>query len=408
MKQLLRLTPWFASTMLAVASFAQVPDGVTGEGAVAAATASVAHVYVSTGSAVYGYSAAANGKLTAVPGSPYIDPVGWMGENGHYLFGLETNSTVIAAYSIAADGALTAAATTDTAAFNPDTCAPYSTEQFKVDHSGKDLYNAVVGSDLFCGTPFQSFKIDASNGGLSYLDQTSTVLYGEPELDMLGNNVYSYAPECLFIDGNQYAAMQTYKRMSNGELALGNATGGFPPDPSGQGFYCPATAAADATDHLAVMLLDIPNEDDAARQGTDSGAVECCSATPVIATFTADSKGNLTTKSTYKNMPSAVTGGALSAPNMMKMDPLGKLLAVGGPGGLEVFHFNGADPITKYKLLLQNQTVTPIYWDKNNHLYVIVGGAELYVYTVTPTSMKEAPGSPYSIPNASNLIVQTL
>ncbi|HEY6181900.1 MAG TPA: hypothetical protein VIW67_06610 [Terriglobales bacterium] len=30
-----------------------------------------------------------------------------------------------------------------------------------------------------------------------------------------------------------------------------------------------------------------------------------------------------------------------------RMSPSGKFLAVGGTGGLRIFHFNGANPITK-------------------------------------------------------------
>jgi hypothetical protein len=43
-------------------------------------------------------------------------------------------------------------------------------------------------------------------------------------------------------------------------------------------------------------------------------------------------------------------------------------------------------------------------WDKANHLYAL-GIGKLFVYTVTPTSITEAPGSPYSIPEASSVIV---
>jgi hypothetical protein len=39
------------------------------------------------------------------------------------------------------------------------------------------------------------------------------------------------------------------------------------------------------------------------------------------------------------------------------------------------------------------------------HLYVL-GASKLYVFTATPTSVSQAPGSPYSIANPSALIVQ--
>jgi len=43
-------------------------------------------------------------------------------------------------------------------------------------------------------------------------------------------------------------------------------------------------------------------------------------------------------------------------------------------------------------------------WDRDNHLFALSGNA-LFVYTATPTSIKQTAGSPYSIPQASSLIV---
>jgi hypothetical protein len=48
---------------------------------------------------------------------------------------------------------------------------------------------------------------------------------------------------------------------------------------------------------------------------------------------------------------------------------------------------------------------TQFGWDSANHLYALSADGLLFVYTVTPTSITEAPGSPYSIPEAGNLIV---
>jgi hypothetical protein len=89
------------------------------------------------------------------------------------------------------------------------------------------------------------------------------------------------------------------------------------------------------------------------------------------------------------------------------MSPSGKLFAVGGTG-FQVFHFNGAEPITPFTGLLQaNYQFQAFAWDGDNHLYALSGG-KLFVYTVTPASINEAPGSPYSIPEASSVIVRSL
>jgi hypothetical protein len=105
-------------------------------------------------------------------------------------------------------------------------------------------------------------------------------------------------------------------------------------------------------------------------------------------------------------MAVAETGGGT-----MRTSPSGKLLAVGG-SGLEIFHFNGGSPLTKYKTLLTTDSIGQILWDDDNHMYALgsdtKGTGKLWVYTVTLTSVAEAPGSPYSITNAEGMVVQTL
>jgi hypothetical protein len=120
----------------------------------------------------------------------------------------------------------------------------------------------------------------------------------------------------------------------------------------------------------------------------------------VLGTFTANAHGGLTTQSTYLNMPTT----ALSPVSTMSISPSGKLLAAGGQG-FQVFHFNGSSPITDYTGLLQaGDSFEEFGWDRDNHLFALSGNA-LFVYTATPTSIKQAAGSPYSIPQASSLIV---
>ena len=119
-------------------------------------------------------------------------------------------------------------------------------------------------------------------------------------------------------------------------------------------------------------------------------------ATPVLAAFTARANGNLTTTNTHLDMPKV----SVSNVQWLRMSPSGKFLAVGGEGGLELFHFNGTNPMTKYKTLLTAGQAFPtqMYWDNNNHLYVIgenqFAQDAIWVYTVTATSVTEAPGSP--------------
>jgi hypothetical protein len=91
----------------------------------------------------------------------------------------------------------------------------------------------------------------------------------------------------------------------------------------------------------------------------------------------------------------------------INMSPSGKLLAVGGSAGLQIFHFNGANPITKYAAPLTKDPISQFFWDKNNHLYAISPSAgKLFVFTVTPTGYSQVPGSPYNIYSPAAIIVQ--
>jgi hypothetical protein len=91
----------------------------------------------------------------------------------------------------------------------------------------------------------------------------------------------------------------------------------------------------------------------------------------------------------------------------LKISPNGRLLAVAGQGGLQVFHFNGANPPTAYTPLLTTDTITQMFWDNDNHLYAISQTANtLHVYTVTPTAYSEAAGSPHAISQPQYVAVQ--
>ena len=52
-----------------------------------------------------------------------------------------------------------------------------------------------------------------------------------------------------------------------------------------------------------------------------------------------------------------------------------------------------------------NEEVQQIFWDNANHVYAL-GLDKLWVFTATPTSVSEAPGSPYTIGQTVSLVVQ--
>ena len=391
-------------------ALAQAPEASSVASVTATAAAPVAHVYVGSGSHILAYSTAANGKLTAVPGSPFNFSLSLMGANGRYLFGFEPSSVIIESFSMAANGALKKAATLNTEKFNADSTCPltwWNGQGLRIDHSGEDLYNAAIPAEFPCRTWYQSFRIDNANGELTFLGNAGDVFLGGPSINILGNNKFAYSPDCAAAFGNGPSPQVTvFQRLNSGELVTANAGVAIPaapPNGSDSGYYCPLTMATDPTNHAAMTLQAVDGVDD---DGTTYGPV-------VIATFTADANGNLKTTSTYKNMAvSAPGGGPTGSPGgSMRMSPSGKLLAIGG-SGLEIFHFNGGNPVTKYKTLLPGFNVAQIFWDNNNHMYAIgktsAGAGKLYVYTVTPTSVTAAPGSPYSIASPGNIVVQPL
>jgi len=53
----------------------------------------------------------------------------------------------------------------------------------------------------------------------------------------------------------------------------------------------------------------------------------------------------------------------IKSPYDMKMSPSGQLLAVAGQEGLQVFHFNGSNPVTHYTGLLTEEPISEMFWD---------------------------------------------
>ncbi len=100
-------------------------------------------------------------------------------------------------------------------------------------------------------------------------------------------------------------------------------------------------------------------------------------------------------------MPTASVGWL----DYIAASPAGNLLALGGTSGLQVFHFNGSNPITPYTGLLAVHELSKLAWDKHNHLYGISPSGRLYSFTVTTTGHKQASGSPYTISDPQAITV---
>lgn len=254
---------------------------------------------------------------------------------------------------------------------------------------------------------YQTFNIEKSTGELTF---NAAIEMGTPsyqptgQLTITGNDKFAYSLLWNWGDSETpYAFLSGFKRESDGVLAgMGEWWTGFTetdpkPEPgwefNPECVNCSTSVdimAADGTNHLAVALTSYS----IASGGYDAGATQ-------LASYTVDNEGNITSTNTWKDMPVEEPGG-WTPPSQatMLISPSGKLLAVTTGTGvpLQIFHFNGADPITPYSGALTKLPPTQIGWDNDDHLYAIDAyGTSLCVWTITPTSIKTAPGSPYKV-----------
>jgi hypothetical protein len=372
----IRLVVCVIATLCAGLAAAQVPSP----------QASVAFVYVSSSPTsnayeINGFAAASDGKLVPIPGSPFSADVQNMAVNGKYLFG--TNGIEIYSFSIAPDGGLEKVASINARRFNGYNCGgPYA---LFLDHTGTTLYDEDFDGNICANNTYQHFSIDRATGELTYRGASAaSPALGLP-LSFIGNNVYAYGS-----DSYQWNPLIFgFKRNLNGSLTDMHLNPPMPAARQGD-FYDPYGAAADPTNHIAISVLPFNGS-----TWQPDGPLQ-------LATYTATNTGDLTTASTFSNMPASAVKYATD----LKMSPSGKLVAVAGTAGLQVFHFNGSQPITHYTGLLVTEQIDQMFWDNANHLYAIsCSGNKLFVFTITPTSVSQAPGSPYTITNPQNLVI---
>jgi hypothetical protein len=368
----------------------------------------VADVYVGTTNGVYLYHAQSNGALTAVSGSPFSIAGTAVGSNHAYFF--SQDPSYLHSYAVRSNGAIGAqAAQVNTQNFSGSECG--KAELAFLAHSGQDVYSQLQGdpnggSDGSC-VALQSFRV-SNAGAFTFLAGTEFATEGQTgiggsattvKLTGSGNYAYSgsYDEECQF---------ETFrlKRENSGAMLLDSY--GYlirvPSTPSDWRWY-PWYMTADPTNHMAIGMIG------------ESGSFGPCGDEGHLAqigSFTVGSDGSLTTANTPDQMPTPTV-----FPNILNMSASGQFLAVGGSEtfdtgdngtqstGLQVFHFNGASPVTPYSKVLTTDPINEIHWDRNQHLYALSESShKLYVYTVTSSGIIPAPGSPYSIPSTPNAL----
>jgi hypothetical protein len=360
-----------------IASTEPVADASTATAAVAAVPA--AYIYIQTPQGIDVYTVTPAGKPSLLAGSPFPVVGGFRGINGAYLITIGTYW--LRSYAIETSGAVgKEAARIDTQSYGGSQCGPANGEGI-LDHTGKffyvSLYLGEEEGDGGCAV-WQSYEIE-SNGQFKYLGYVES--YGAPQgyvypdsvPTVSSNDKFAYATSPQFEDGN-YSSFAPFKIASNGGL---EGLPGFehqdPQTPNGDWFYYPSAVAADNAGHLAAVL----------NWFVYGGP-------PRLASYAIDSAGNLTTTNTSTDMPALENGGPIV------MSPSGKVLVVRDGSGLELYHFNGAAPITPYKTLLPAVSFGTPVWDYNNHMYAF-GNGLLYVFTVTPTSITQVSGSPFKL-----------
>jgi len=396
MKSMLRLSFCLIATISVGTALAQTSTNETNETA-AASSSPVAYVYVSRPTHVDGFAASSSGKLTPVPGSPIAGTsVGSMSVTKNYLFGRSGDGKLIQAFSINSKGSLEKAGSILAYKYLPEDCVDFATMQ--VDASGSTLYAQEDTNCQVTNSAYVSFHIE-SNGDLQFIGNSGGSIDGINQgftqyLTVLGDNKFAYDGVCQEDNGN-LPDINIYKRESNGLLTYIGQDNQVPSDGAGNPF-CTGMVKADSENHLAVALQRID------EQYGDNGFL---GGPYFLASYTANANGELTTKSTDTNMPEATFVGDF-APTAMSISPGNKYLALGGNNGFAVYHFNGSDPITKFSnVFLPQVGIGQFGWDKSNHLYVL-GGGNLYVYSVTSSGVKEV--ASYSIPESSSLIVLDL
>jgi len=321
--------------------------------------------------AVYGLRASSTGKLNAIPGGPWKPTGRIVGSTPTKFITLGADN--IHSYGLTSDGAIGSQLEQNPYIDYPGgDCGSGSTElnNAVLDHTGKYVYILLQTSNGISGcSAVQSFNI---NSAAVFDNVGSTVLSGDYDTTLpsiLGSETFAYA--------NDSNGPIGFRRESSGAL---ESMQFHETDPTlSGGSYTPGFPDASPTGNFVVLHL-FPKDANPFQLGS----------------YTVDSEGNLSTTNTSSNMPTSALIGANST-----FSPSGKLYVLyadsGGndegqevPGGIEIYNFNGAAPLTLYKKLLTGTSIDQVAWDSTNHMYAISKSANmLYVFTVTPTSVTE-------------------
>ena len=402
MKNYIRLTVSLAATLAMAGAFAQAQTGDADQTTIDGNPVTpVAYVYVSTSNGINLYDAASNGHLTEVSGSPFHTTLPMIGSNGSHFFTLDyTDFATIHSYSVASNGAIGSQVSSINSQNHTGVdCG--SPDGAVLDHTGQNIY-VLLDTSGNCGA-YQTYGIGKTTGVLSF---KGAAVNNNIQLNdccsvpaVTESNKFAYSQEQTFYCDGCYTTWGEFK-IVNGVLENSSSGVTGPTPKTSTQFLAPFLVATDNSDHVAVLGSWYDNN---AGQYTGAGG---------FASYTVNSStGALHSTNTWKQMPVPNVG----AVSEIRMSPSGKILAVAGSNGLQLFHFNGAAPLTAFGGLLTKTEIDHVKWDTDNHLYALSdaynmyaspnGKAELYEYTVTPTSVAAVSGAPVHIAGANGLVV---
>src|SRR5215831_3455461 len=175
----------------------------------------VAYVYVSSNpknsstNEITAWSAASNGRLTPIFGSPFRENVDAMAVDGGHLAAVNRSEPNIDTFVIEQGGALRYENSTNYAKYtgNED-CV--TANQIFFDHTGATLYVQEFNADC-ANTGVASFRLNKSSGSLSYLGVDITGVFpGDNNAAWFtGNNLYAYT---AVNDGCAYYGIYGFRR----------------------------------------------------------------------------------------------------------------------------------------------------------------------------------------------------
>lgn len=364
-----------AATLVLVSTFAAVARAQSG-------SSPVAYVYVQIQGpegSVYGFRTSASGQLSAISGSPF-KPAGQIIAGTPSKF-FTLGEDLLHSYGLAADGAIQPQlAQIPLFDYGGSVCGNAKSGQngAQLDHTGRFIYVMLQGGAEECAA-YQSYIVN-SDGSFAFDGDTELDWgpsgFGAGIPSILGNETYAYSQ---YLPGFFQPTLSAFKKESSGTLELMplQAT-----NPSGN--YSPLNPDASPAGSYVVVQL-FPNDTNP----------------PQLASYTVNANGSIATTNTSANMPTST----LINPNST-FSPSGALFVlysnsegIGTTGGIEIYNFNGAAPLTLWKTLLTNTPIDQVAWDASNHLYAISASKkELYVFTVTSTSVTQDAAWPIGAP----------